>query len=152
VSPQQQKTATLSKDENLQMTASELKAPANFSALSLVASRNPPSAFKDRIAYIYQPSRSVTQAGTQASKRWTIDFNSDVARWENRLMGWAGSRDPLQTLRLKFNTREEAILYAKEQGWAYEVTERPKDEVAKAKSYSDNFLYSPGKLKLIKTK
>ena len=73
-------------------------------------------------------------------------------------MGWTSSRDPVQGMTLKFENKIEAIKFANEQGWAYEVTDEGTDDddssssKIKPKKYADNFLYSSKKLKIIKTK
>lgn len=118
---------------------------------TLPVSSVPQSVFKDRVALIYRPARNVMQSGRAQTHKWLIQFNSDVPRWENPVMGWTSSRDPIQGTNLKFTTKEEAVKYAQDQGWAFEVKEA--EEVPlRPKSYADNFLYSAKKLKIIKTK
>lgn len=127
------------------------KAPFNPNPEILPSSSVPQSVFKDRTALIFRPSRNVMQSGRTQTQKWLIQFNCDVPRWENPLMGWSSSRDPIQGTNLKFESKEEAIKYAKDQGWAFEVKEH--EEVPlRPKSYADNFLYSSKKLKMIKTK
>lgn len=72
-------------------------------------------------------------------------------RWENPLMGWQSSADFMQGTKLEFKSREDAIAFAEKQGYEYFVQE-PKERVISAKAYANNFLYSPGKLKHIRTK
>lgn len=127
------------------------KAPFNPNPEILPSSSVPQTVFKDRTALIFRPSRNVMQSGRAQTHKWLIQFNCDVPRWENPLMGWSSSRDPVQGTNLKFESKEEAIKFAKDQGWAYEVKES--EEVPmKPKNYAENFLYSSKKLKLIKTK
>ncbi|KAI8820807.1 ETC complex I subunit conserved region-domain-containing protein [Fimicolochytrium jonesii] len=99
---------------------------------------------------IYQRSRSATQQGSSKAEKWVISFDVQE-RWENPLMGWASSHDPVQGVTMEFPDREQAIRFALRQGWEYTV-----DEPAKAKfrikTYADNFKYVPGKLRFIKTK
>lgn len=117
------------------------------------AAAGTPSSLAQRCVYIYQASRNVMQSGLlhQNAETWRIDFDNGQARWENPLMGWTSSRDPVQAVVLKFRTREEATRYAERQGWTWTVRE-PHLPVLKPKSYSENFVYSPHKLKLIRTK
>ena len=129
----------------------EEKAPFNPNPASLASSSVPQSVFEDRTALIYRPARNVMQSGRAQTHKWIIQFNSNVPRWQNPIMGWTSSRDPIQGLSLKFECKEDAIKYAKEQGWAYELKEDEKIPM-RPKSYSDNFLYSSKKLKIIKTK
>ena len=53
-------------------------------------------------------------------------------------MGWTGSADMNQQVKLQFDSKEEAIAYADRNGLAYRV-EEPKDATRKLLSYSDNF-------------
>ena len=127
------------------------KAPFNPNPSSLPSSSVPQSVFEDRTALIYRPSRNVMQSGRAQTHKWLIQFNSNVPRWENPMMGWSSSRDTVQGITLKFESKEDAIKYAQEQGWAYEVKE-DKQTPIRPKNYADNFLYSAKKLKIIKTK
>ena len=119
---------------------------------TLPVSSVPQSVFKDRVALIFRPARNVMQSGRAQTHKWLIQFNSNVPRWENPIMGWTSSRDPIQGTNLKFATKEEAIKFAQDQGWAYNVKEG--EEVPlRPKNYAENFLYSSAKkLKIIKTK
>lgn len=118
---------------------------------TLPVSSVPQSVFKDRVALIYRPARNVMQSGRAQTHKWLLQFNSNVPRWENPVMGWTSSRDSIQGTSLKFATKEEAVKYAQDQGWAFEVKE-PEVISARPKSYAENFLYSAKKLKIIKTK
>lgn len=82
---------------------------------------------------------------------WRIDFENGQARWENPLMGWTSSRDPVQGVVLKFRTSTEAVRFAERQGWSYTMREG-QPSTWKDKSYAENFVYSEGPLKLIRTK
>lgn len=116
-----------------------------------IASGAPPSLTQRRV-YIYQPSRNVTQSGLlHANSWWQVDFENGQARWENPLMGWTSSRDPVQGVSLKFKALEDAIRFAQRQGWHYTISES-NESSWKRKSYADNFTYSPDKLKLVRTK
>ncbi len=72
-------------------------------------------------------------------------------RWENPLMGWQSSADCMQGTHLKFNTKEDAVLFAEKQGYEYFVQE-PQERRFTPKAYANNFLYEATTLKHIKTK
>lgn len=72
-------------------------------------------------------------------------------RWENALMGWQSSGDYLQGTALFFNTKDDAIHFAEKQGYEYFVQE-PNERRVLPKAYANNFLYSPKRLKHIRTK
>lgn len=125
----------------------------NSNPVTLPSSSVPQEIYENRTALIYRPARNVMQSGRAQTQKWLIQFNCDVPRWENPVMGWTSSRDPVQGMNLKFESKEDAIKYAQEQGWAYEVKETTTIEPElKPKSYAENFLYSAKKLKIIKTK
>ncbi|KAI8876935.1 hypothetical protein K501DRAFT_288670 [Backusella circina FSU 941] len=107
----------------------------------------------DRNVRIFRPARTPTQQGKNGTRMWRIDFDiiEDGNRWENPLMGWASSSDYQQALTMKFFTKDDAIHFAEKQGWNYYVQE-PKEPKFVKKAYGDNYKYSPGKLRMIKTK
>lgn len=72
-------------------------------------------------------------------------------RWENPLMGWQSSGDFMQGTKLEFKTKEDAIAFAEKQGYEYFVQE-PNKRAFAPKAYANNFMYSPGKLKHVRTK
>ncbi|KAI9353897.1 ETC complex I subunit conserved region-domain-containing protein [Obelidium mucronatum] len=99
---------------------------------------------------IYRPANTPTQNGSARSNHWRIDFDT-MDKWENSLMGWSSSADPVQALSLKFVNKEDAILFAERQGYDYWV-DLPKEGVFKPKMYADNFKYSDKPLRLMRTK
>ena len=109
-----------------------------------------PPEISRRSVRIYRPAKTAMQSGTNETEQWKIDFDSKD-RWENPLMGWSSSGDPVQAVRIKFNTKEAAIAFAERQGYDYWVQE-PNEGRFQVKSYSDNFKYVPGKLRIAKTK
>lgn len=91
-------------------------------------------------ARIYQPARNAMQSGQAKTKTWMLDFAPDEAREIDPLMGWTGSGDTQSQVRLKFESREAAEAYAKENGIAYEVTEPHKRKPnIRAGGYGENF-------------
>lgn len=66
-------------------------------------------------------------------------------------MGWQSSGDFMQGTKLEFKSKEDAIAFAEKQGYEYFVQEPTKRAFA-PKVYANNFLYSPGKLKHVRTK
>ena len=66
-------------------------------------------------------------------------------------MGWQSSADYLQGTQLSFQTKDDAIHFAEKQGYEYFVQE-PNERRIQPKAYANNFLYTPNKLKHIRTK
>ena len=89
---------------------------------------------------IYKPAKSAMQSGYGNTEEWLLEFESQAKRTPDPLMGWAGSSDTQQQVRLSFATKDEAIAYATRNGLAYTVTE-PKPRAPIKKSYADNFRF-----------
>ena len=90
------------------------------------------------LAKIYRPARNAMQSGTAKSQDWLLEFDSASARTVDPLMGWIGNTDTNTQVRMTFETREEAIDYARRQGIPFQVTE-PRDPKRVIKSYAENF-------------
>jgi len=99
-----------------------------------------PQEHLQRKVLIYRPARVATQQGRYNSQAWKIRFNS-VDKWENPLMGWTSTADPLSSVgdaAMSFESKEDAVHFAKKYGWEYQVIE-PKEAKEKVKAYADNF-------------
>jgi hypothetical protein len=92
-------------------------------------------------ARIYKPAKTAMQSGQAATKDWVLDFEPEVPRQVEPLMGWTSSSDMRQQVRLRFVTKEEAIAYCERHGTAYQVFET-KTEPRRTMSYSDNFAFN----------
>ncbi|MDB5557562.1 MAG: complex subunit [Enterovirga sp.] len=92
-------------------------------------------------ARIYRPAKSATQSGLARTKLWILEYEQETAREIEPLMGWTSSGDMRQQIRLRFDTKEEAIAYAERQGIAYRV-EEPTESRRRTMSYSDNFKFN----------
>jgi hypothetical protein len=90
------------------------------------------------LARIFRPAKTAMQSGKAAATTWLLEFEPESARLPDPLMGWAQSKDMNGQVRLRFETREEAIAYAQAHGIAFRVMDpRPVKRVLKA--YADNF-------------
>ena len=78
------------------------------------------------------------QSGHARSQHWVLEFEPEAARGIEPLMGWTSSGDTRQQLRLNFDTREDAVAYARRHGLPYRVFEPAKPHTVR-KSYADNF-------------
>jgi hypothetical protein len=90
---------------------------------------------------IYVPARTATQSGRAKTKQWMLEFVPGAREEPDPLMGWAGSADTLNQVRLFFETRDEAIAFAERAGYGYTVSDEPPPRRQKPKSYSDNFRF-----------
>lgn len=91
----------------------------------------------ERLVRISKPSKNVMQSGTSNTNCWKIEFNSQQ-RWENWLMGWTSSGDPLSNFTLNFPTKDDAISYCEKNRLQWFVEEPPIRKLRR-KSYADNF-------------
>ncbi|KAJ2691175.1 ndufs4 NADH dehydrogenase Fe-S protein subunit [Coemansia spiralis] len=112
-----------------------------------------PASLTKRTVRIYRPSNNPMQSGRNANLKWRLDFDAleKGSRWENPLMGWQSTADPMSPVRLDFMSKEDAIHFAEKQGWSHYVQE-PQFRVIKPKSYKNNFVYRPGKIPMVHTK
>ncbi|KAG6820705.1 hypothetical protein H0H93_012758 [Arthromyces matolae] len=112
-----------------------------------------PSELRHRAVRIYQPTQNTMQSGGAKSERWRIDWDilQGAGRWENPLMGYASSADYMQGTRLSFRSKEDAMHFAEKQGWDYYV-QPPTVKRIPPKNYAENYVYRPGKLRIMKTK
>ena len=91
-------------------------------------------------ARIYKPAQTAMQSGPARTKEWMLEYEPEVAREIDPLMGWTSSRDMKSQIALAFDTKEEAIAYAEANGIPYQVLE-PTPRRLVRKSYADNFRF-----------
>ncbi|EZA59480.1 hypothetical protein DMN91_011107 [Ooceraea biroi] len=95
---------------------------------------------KTRRVRIYQPAKNAMQSGTNNIHFWQMDFDTRE-RWENPLIGWTSSGDPMSNVQVNFTTKEEAIAHCKKMGWDYYV-QKPNVNQPKPRSYGTNFSWN----------
>ena len=78
------------------------------------------------------------QSGIKKFDKWVIEFITEDPG-TNPLMGWESSTDTYTELKLKFNTKKDAIEYAKKNRINYEIIDSKVRKINK-KSYADNFI------------
>jgi len=89
---------------------------------------------------IYQPAKTAMQSGRAQTRQWVLEFPPAAPRFADPLMGWTGSTDTQRQVKLKFDTKEEAIAYAEKHGLAY-LVEEPQQRALQPKAYADNFKF-----------
>ncbi len=87
---------------------------------------------------IYKPARSAMQSGRHNVKRWVLEFEPEQAKETDPLMGWIGSGDTRQQVHLRFDSKEEAVDFAKKNGLTARVQE-PRSRRIRLKNYAENF-------------
>ncbi len=91
-------------------------------------------------ARIYKPAQTAMQSGPARTKEWVLEYEPEVPREIDPLMGWTSSRDMKSQIALSFDTQQDAIAYAERNGIPYRVSE-PKPRHLVRKSYADNFRF-----------
>lgn len=94
----------------------------------------------ERSVRISRPTKNVMQSGTAYTNTWKIEFNSEP-RYENWLMGWTSSNDPVSNLGLTFPTKEAAIAFCEKNQLQWFVEDQPERKLRR-KSYADNFSWN----------
>ncbi|XP_056638762.1 NADH dehydrogenase [ubiquinone] iron-sulfur protein 4, mitochondrial [Diorhabda sublineata] len=96
---------------------------------------------KTRRVRIFEPAKNCMQSGTNNIGHWQIDFDNRE-RWENPLMGWASTGDPLSNMEVDFSSKEEAIEYCEKNGWQWFIQKSSLEKKFKPKSYGINFAWN----------
>src|SRR5712691_7570262 len=92
------------------------------------------------LARIYRPAKTAMQSGAAKAKEWVLDYAPEEPREVEPLMGWTSSGDMKQQVRLRFDTKEEAIAYCERHGVPYQVFEA-KEPARRTIAYADNFAF-----------
>lgn len=96
---------------------------------------------KDRRVRIYVPSKNAMQSGTNNIQSWEMEFDNRE-RWENPLMGWSSTGDPLSNIKINFASKEEAISFCEKNGWKWFVDAEEKVKPKRVKNYGVNFSWN----------
>ncbi|MBR9844478.1 MAG: ETC complex I subunit [Rhodobacteraceae bacterium] len=92
------------------------------------------------IARIYQPARNAMTSGTAKTHDWVLEYGPSEAREIDPLMGWTGSGDMQSQVKMRFETKEAALDYARDHGIEVQVIEPHKRKPnIRPGGYGDNF-------------
>lgn len=90
------------------------------------------------VARIVQEQRKTTQSGKAQAGSWTLEFERKQAQRPDPLTGWNGSGDTNTQIRLRFDSKEEALDYAERKGLTVHLVPAA-PVVLKLQAYADNF-------------
>ncbi|MCX2722906.1 ETC complex I subunit [Roseibium salinum] len=93
------------------------------------------------VARIYRPAKTAMQSGKAKMHRWVLDYEPEVAKSVEPLMGYTSSTDMKQQIRLYFDSQEDAVAYAKRHGIPYRV-EKVHERQVRGAAYADNFKFN----------
>ena len=91
-------------------------------------------------ARIYQPAKTAMQSGTAKTRQWVLEFAPSARRDIDPLMGWTSSTDTQSQVRLRFDTKDAALDYARAHG-IDAVVQEPKSRKPniRPRGYAENF-------------
>ena len=72
-------------------------------------------------AKIYKPAKTSMQSGLGKTRKWVFEYQKQKDLIREPLMGWTGSQDTNEQVRLLFDDVDQAINYAKKNNIEYEV-------------------------------
>ena len=79
------------------------------------------------------------QSGKKNTKKWLVmPLEDHNTRSVSQITGWISSDDTSTQLKFEFATKEDAVNFAKNHRFEYEV-EEPQTSTVKKKSYAENF-------------
>ena len=91
-------------------------------------------------ASIYQPAKTAMSSGQAKTKTWILDFAPESPRSVDPLMGWTSSQDTQSQVRLRFESKDAAVAYAREHGIDAQVFEPKKRKPnIRPRGYAENF-------------
>ena len=92
-------------------------------------------------ARIFQRPKTATQSGMAGTGNWVFEYQPAERELNDPLMGWWGGGSTLGQVRLRFDTKEEAVAFAEKHGVPYDVEIPPRGRAEKPKVYADNFRF-----------
>lgn len=92
------------------------------------------------LARIYRPAKTAMQSGKANTRRWVLEFEPALAPYPDALMGWTSSADPSGQVRLTFESKEQALAFARTHAIPHRVTEPPEQKRV-SRAYGDNFAF-----------
>lgn len=91
-------------------------------------------------ARIYKPARNAMTSGMAKTHKWVLEFAPASAREVDPLMGWTSSSDTQAQVKLRFDSKQEAIDYAEANGIDAQVTEpQTRKPNLRSRGYGENF-------------
>ena len=91
-------------------------------------------------ARIYKPARTAMSSGTAKTRQWVLEFAPASSREVDPLMGWTSSEDTQTQVRLRFDSKEAALDYARSKGIEADVFEpKPRKPNVRPGGYGENF-------------
>jgi len=91
-------------------------------------------------ARIYRPATNIMQSGKAQASTWVLEFDPAERKTPDSLMGWSGSGDMHQQIKMCFKSCDEARSYADRAGIDAEIIKF--NEAKKTyRNYADRFAF-----------
>lgn len=91
-------------------------------------------------ARIYQPAKSAMQSGTAKTKHWVLEYAQGSSREVDPLMGWTSSDDTQTQVKLRFDSKKDAVEYARDHGIDAVVQDpKARKHNVRPRGYGENF-------------
>jgi hypothetical protein len=91
-------------------------------------------------ARIFQPAKTAMSSGTAGTKHWVLEYVTETPRGIDPLMGWTSSADTQQQVRMRFDSKEAALDYARDHGIEAIVLDPKKRRPnIRPRGYGENF-------------
>jgi hypothetical protein len=88
---------------------------------------------------IYRQAKSAMQSGKKNSKKWLVAAVEEAkTRKLDELMGWVSNKNTFSQLKFQFQSKEEAVAFAKKNNFEFDLIES-KPVFVRPKSYAENF-------------
>ena len=84
------------------------------------------------------PSKTAMQSGKFKTNSWILEFVKKNLQ-KDFVMGWNSSMDTDKQVKISFDSKDDAIRYAKKNDISFDVQD-PKKRKIIIKSYADNFV------------
>jgi NADH dehydrogenase len=91
-------------------------------------------------ARIYKPSKTAMQSGMAKTHNWVLEYAPASPRVVDPLMGWTSSSDTQAQVKLRFESMEAALEYARDHNIEAQVQEPKKRKPnIRLGGYGENF-------------
>lgn len=92
------------------------------------------------LAKIYRPTKTAMQSGKAGTRKWVLEFDDPARQPSDPLMGWSSDLDTIGQVRMKFDTKEQAIEFARARNIPHQVI-TPNEMRRTPRAYGDNFAF-----------
>lgn len=92
-------------------------------------------------AIIYSPAKTAMQSGKGKTGLWLLEYTRTAPAAPDGLMGWNTMLSTLPQVKLRFDSKEEAVAYATAKNIPYSIRE-PHNSKTKPQAYADNFSFN----------